>query len=229
MTDFEHELQILLRLGLAALCGSILGFERERHGRSAGLRTNLLVCVGSALMTVVSENFYLVYGGSSSVVLRMDPARVAAQIVVGIGFIGAGVIIKETGGIRGLTTAATLWLVAGVGMACGTGMFFIASATTLIALVALTILKEFEKNIPRDNYRTIEIVCSEKEEKMLPVLSEFLRAKKLDVQNIGFSYDARNCTTTYEFSIRCRWCEETIVETTRELLLFGGVSRVRLV
>jgi len=216
-------------LGLAVLCGSVLGFERECHGRSAGLRTNLLVSLGSALMTVVSENFFRVYGGSSSVLLRMDPSRVAAQIVVGIGFIGAGVIIKETGGIRGLTTAATLWLVAGVGMACGTGMFFIASATTLIALVALTILKEFEKNIPRDNYRTIEIVCSEKEENRLSVLSDFFRAKKLHVQSIGFSYDARNGMTTYEFSIMCRWCEETIVETTRELLQLAGVSEVKLV
>ena len=98
--------KLLLRLVLAVFCGFVLGYERERHGRSAGLRTNILVCLGSALMTIVSDNFFQAYSTSTSYTLRMDPARVAAQIVVGIGFIGAGVIIKDKGGIRGLTTAA---------------------------------------------------------------------------------------------------------------------------
>jgi putative Mg2+ transporter-C (MgtC) family protein len=228
LTDNALEIQFLLRLGLAGLCGAVLGYEREVHGRSAGLRTNLLVCVGSALMTIVSENFFLIYGGVSSATLRMDPARVAAQIVVGIGFIGAGVIIKETGGIRGLTTAATLWLVAGVGMACGIGMFFIAAATTLIALIALTLLKKIESNIPRDNYKTIEIVCCEKESNALPILSEFFAAKKLEVQKVSFNHDTRDFSTIYEFSISCRACDQTIIDTTRELTQFGFVSLVKL-
>lgn len=228
MTDNALEIQFLLRLGLAGLCGAVLGYEREVHGRSAGLRTNLLVCVGSALMTIVSENFFLVYGGNASATLRMDPARVAAQIVVGIGFIGAGVIIKETGGIRGLTTAATLWLVAGVGMACGSGMFFIAAATTMIALMALTVLKSIEKNIPRDNYKIIEIVCSEKEGSSLPILSEFFAAKKMDIQKVSFDHDTRNFKTIYEFSMSCRSCDETIIDITRELTRFDFVSQVKL-
>ncbi len=228
MINHALDIQYLLRLGLAGLCGAVLGYEREVHGRSAGLRTNLLVCVGSALMTIVSEHFFLLYGENPSSVLRMDPARVAAQIVVGIGFIGAGVIIKETGGIRGLTTAATLWLVAGVGMACGTGMYSIATATTLIALTALTVLKKIEKNIPRDNYKTIEIVCSEGEGNALPSLSQFFKANKLEIQKVSFNHDTRNLVTTYEFSMSCKSCDETIIDVTRELARFEFVSQVKV-
>ncbi|HEX8960511.1 MAG TPA: MgtC/SapB family protein [Geobacteraceae bacterium] len=228
MTNYALEIQFLFRLGLAGVCGAVLGYEREVHGRSAGLRTNLLVCVGSALMTIVSENFYLIYSGNTSFTLRMDPARVAAQIVVGIGFIGAGVIIKETGGIRGLTTAATLWLVAGVGMACGIGMFSIAAATTLIALIALTLLKRIEKIIPRDNYKVVEIVCSESEESALPTLTEFFKAKKLEMLKVSFNHDTRNFVTTYEFSMSCKSCDEIIIDITRELTRFEFVSQVKV-
>jgi putative Mg2+ transporter-C (MgtC) family protein len=105
MSDYPYEIHLLLRLLLAVLCGSVLGYERERHGRSAGL----LVCVGAALMMVVSKYFYFKSGEfTGNIIFALDPSRIDAQVVTSIGFLGTGVLIKERGGIRGLTTAATL-------------------------------------------------------------------------------------------------------------------------
>jgi putative Mg2+ transporter-C (MgtC) family protein len=223
-----HEMQSLTRLVLAALFGAVLGYERERHGRSAGLRTNLLVSAGSALMTIISLDLFLAYGGSASTTLRMDPARIAAQIVVGIGFIGAGVIIKEKGGIRGLTTAATLWLVAGVGMACGAGMFFVATATTVIALAALTLLARFERSMRRDNYRSIEIVCSEKDVEALPLLAEFLTGRQLEVLHVSYKHDNSDCTTIYDITVSSKEGDGVLVGIMKELARIDFVGQVKL-
>lgn len=153
MSDYPYEIHLVLRLLLAVFCGAVLGYERERHGRSAGLRTNILVCTGAALMMVVSKYFYFKPGEfTGNITTALDPARIAAQIVTGIGFLGAGVIIKERGGIRGLTTAATLWFNAGLGMACGAGMIILPLFCTTIGLASLTILKNLEYKIPRDSY-----------------------------------------------------------------------------
>ena len=105
----NYEIDIFVKLILAAIAGGLIGLEREKHGRPAGLRTNLLVSVGACAMMIVSEAFYLKYGMLNvDSAVRFDPSRVAAQIVVGIGFLGAGVILKEGASVRGLTTAASL-------------------------------------------------------------------------------------------------------------------------
>ena len=119
---------VLLRLGLAAGLGGAVGFERELRDREAGIRTHLLVSLGSALFTIISAygfHEFLVGGGT---IVRADPTRIAAQIVTGIGFLGAGAIIRDGLSVRGLTTAATLWVVAAVGMACGAGYYWPAVA-----------------------------------------------------------------------------------------------------
>jgi len=122
------ELEMAFRILLAAVLGGIIGYQRERADKSAGIRTNTLICVGAALFTVVS-----IYGFEAA-----DPSRVAAGIVTGIGFIGAGSIIRRGGGIiEGLTTAATIWAVAGIGLAAGAGLYIISVVT---AVVVLTIL-----------------------------------------------------------------------------------------
>ena len=129
--------EVLLRLALAAVFGAAIGVERELREREAGLRTHLLVSVGSALFTIVSAygfREFLVHGGS---VVRADPTRIAAQIVSGIGFLGAGAIIRQGLSVRGLTTAATLWLVAAIGMASGAGYYSAALIATLGALITL--------------------------------------------------------------------------------------------
>jgi len=138
----NYEVEILVKLVLAALAGGLVGLEREIHGRPAGLRTNILVSVGACAMMIISEAFFLKYSmydaGSS---IRLDPARVAAQIITGIGFLGAGVIIKEGISVRGLTTAAGLWVMAGLGMAFGMGYFSLGVLTTILVLISLIFLK----------------------------------------------------------------------------------------
>jgi putative Mg2+ transporter-C (MgtC) family protein len=127
----------LLRLALAAVLGGMIGVERELREREAGLRTHLLVALGSALFTIVGAYGFHAFLDSGASVVRADPTRIAAQIVTGIGFLGAGAIIRQGLSVRGLTTAATLWVVAAVGLACGAGYYSAAVITTGLVLVAL--------------------------------------------------------------------------------------------
>jgi putative Mg2+ transporter-C (MgtC) family protein len=136
---------VLLRLTVAALLGGAVGFERELRERHAGLRTHLLVAVGSALFTLVSAFGFsdILAQSGPQVLVRLDPSRIAAQIVSGIGFLGAGAIIRQGLSVRGLTTAATLWLVAAIGMACGAGYYVAAIFATAGALLTLGPLRGF--------------------------------------------------------------------------------------
>jgi putative Mg2+ transporter-C (MgtC) family protein len=127
----------LLRLALAALLGGLIGVERELREREAGLRTHLLVSLGSALFTIVGAYGFNAFLDSGASVVRADPTRIAAQIVTGIGFLGAGAIIRQGLSVRGLTTAATLWVVAAVGLAAGAGYYSAAVSTTALVLLAL--------------------------------------------------------------------------------------------
>src|SRR5574344_2221566 len=119
---------VALSLFVAALLAGVIGFEREYHGHSAGLRTHLLVAVGSALVMILS-----IYGFPSTFPNR-DPARLAAQVVSGIGFLGAGTIVQTGTDVKGLTTATTIWVVMAIGLACGSGNFIVAALATLLAL-----------------------------------------------------------------------------------------------
>lgn len=127
----------LLRLALAAVLGGLIGVERELRERQAGLRTHLLVALGSALFTIVGAYGFQDFLESGEPVVRADPTRIAAQIVTGIGFLGAGAIIRQGFSVRGLTTAATLWVVAAVGLAAGAGYYSAAVITTALVLIAL--------------------------------------------------------------------------------------------
>ena len=127
----------LLRLALAAVLGGLIGVERELREREAGLRTHLLVALGSALFTIVGAYGFHAFLDTGANVVRADPTRIAAQIVTGIGFLGAGAIIRQGLSVRGLTTAATLWVVAAVGLAAGAGYYSVAVITTALVLIAL--------------------------------------------------------------------------------------------
>lgn len=152
--------EILIRLALASLFGALVGLERERKDWAAGMRTHMMVCVGSSLIMLVSMYGFAGVLGQDHVVL--DPSRVAAQVVTGIGFIGAGTILfLKQGAIRGLTTAAGLWTVAAIGLATGGGMYFAAGATTIIALIILWALQPLERYYSRRfKQRTLRITTS---------------------------------------------------------------------
>jgi putative Mg2+ transporter-C (MgtC) family protein len=136
-------LEFIARLVMAAALGSVIGFERERLSWAAGLRTHMLVCVGSALIMIVSAfGFADVLGGEHIV---LDPSRVAAQVVSGIGFLGAGSILLRGEIVRGLTTAASLWSVAAIGLAVGGGLYTASIAATAIILIILAGIKPIER------------------------------------------------------------------------------------
>lgn len=145
--------QITIRIMLAALFSGIIGYEREVHGRAAGLRTTILVGVGSCLVMITSMNLYEIYHASGVV----DPSRMAAQVVSGIGFLGAGTIIRFQASVRGLTTAAGLWAVAGIGLAVGSGFYTAALLTTAIIFIVLVTLSRFERRIKRQTEKRLKI------------------------------------------------------------------------
>jgi len=138
---------LLGRLVLAAVLGGIIGLERELSGKAAGLRTNLLICVGAALLMELSigvADLANAQNAAAGSAFRSDPARIAAQIVSGIGFIGAGSILQARGSIVGLTTAATIWVVAAIGMAVGARAYIEAAGTTLLVFLSLVVLGRLE-------------------------------------------------------------------------------------
>jgi len=125
-----NQVEIILRLLLAAALGAIIGFQRERAGKPAGMRTHMLICIGAALFTVAGMEGFT----------GADPARIAAGIVTGIGFLGAGAIFRREGGlVVGLTTAASIWSIAAIGLAAGAGLYLIASAAALLILIVLVL------------------------------------------------------------------------------------------
>lgn len=137
------DLEIVVRILAAFVLGGIIGYERQSRHKSAGLRTHILVCVGASLIMTISINIYSTVQGLTNA----DPARLAAQVVSGIGFLGAGSIITSKGSIIGLTTAASLWVVAGVGLAAGCANYVGAVTTTLIVFLTLRILSKLDKHI----------------------------------------------------------------------------------
>jgi putative Mg2+ transporter-C (MgtC) family protein len=144
-----HYAEITIRLFLAALLGGLVGLEREHSNRPAGFRTHILVCVGSALIMLISMFGFQEFIEHQPGTVVSDPARLAAQVVSGIGFLGAGTILVHGMAVRGLTTAASLWVVAGIGLSLGSGFYYGALLATGIVLASLVFLNRFENVILR--------------------------------------------------------------------------------
>ena len=171
------ELTILVRVLLAIVLGFVLGLEREMYKRPAGLRTHILVCMASCLIMLVS-----MYGFDSG-----DPARVAAQVVSGVGFLGAGAIMREDKGnsIKGITTAATIWMSAMIGLSCGNGFYFGAILVTVCALIILTILRNLEKKISASSkYNSKIFMTLEYQKELINTIQEMLKECNLLVRDL---------------------------------------------
>ncbi len=207
----EH-LELLFRIIVAAVLGAILGLERDMHGRQAGLRTHLLVSAGSALFFILSTHVatfdVVVPDGFSKVT---DPGRIAAQVVTGIGFLGAGVILKGGFTVVGLTTAACLWISAAIGMAAGAGMYFVAGCTTALSLFALVSLRRFEVLYRKDIYRDLLITVHNDVD--IHQVAEMLKSKQVMVTSIGIDRNYETLTTTARISLRlfCKGNADTLL------------------
>jgi len=189
---------ILIRLSLAAFFGAAIGLERERKDWAAGLRTHMMVCVGSALIMMVSAYGFADVLGPKNIVL--DPSRVAAQVISGIGFIGAGTILfLRKGIIRGLTTASGLWTVAAIGLATGGGMYFAALITTILAIIILWILQPVEKKFSdRFKQKSLRIVTLSKT-KSAEIVNEIFQSPLLEVSDFTFEKDENQFIVLFRF------------------------------
>lgn len=223
----DFNVEILIRLVLASFLGGLIGLEREVHGRPAGFRTHLLVSLGSCLFVASSLEFYRLYGNfSGSGPVGVDPARIAAQVVAGIGFLGAGAIIREGASIRGLTTAACLWIAAAIGLACGVGLYVVSVAVTSISLATLLLLKKVEGTLKRDKYSTIK-VWSDDLEGQMDRIKDVLDGCRLELVDVSMEKDVDTSKMYFEFEVRfssgdlaCRVVDDVSAVT--------GVRRVRL-
>ncbi|HAF61018.1 MAG TPA: magnesium transporter MgtC [Anaerolineaceae bacterium] len=158
----------LIKLCVSLLLGGIIGAERERYKKDAGLRTTILISIGSTLFTILSERL------GTSMGANLDTTRIAANIVSGVGFLGAGVILQEHGRVKGLTTAATIWISAAIGMACGAGEFFLAGITSLLTMIVLVAFTKIEDKLEVSvEERTYEITSKISWEKYKEIKSLF--------------------------------------------------------
>lgn len=157
--------EVALKIALAALLAGIAGAERERGGHWAGLRTHMLIAVGSALLTHISINFGATYHGGSN---AWDPARISAEIVSGIGFLGAGTIIQARGRVHGLTTAAGLWVAAAIGIAVGARFYWEAALTAVALLAILAGLRPLEKRFLSRRKKRLELEGDDSQEEREP-------------------------------------------------------------
>ena len=168
-------IDFVIRIVAAIVLGFLLGLERELTNKYAGLRTHILVCLGACIFTIVSIYGFPTFADGDNVIVTQatgirDTGRVAAQIVTGIGFIGAGTVLRNGPMIIGLTTAATLWISAAIGMTCGVGMYDVAIITTIISVAVLTVIRVFEKkyipsSIKRSRRYKISVYCQEEQVK----------------------------------------------------------------
>jgi putative Mg2+ transporter-C (MgtC) family protein len=192
----------LIRLAVATVLGAVIGLERDMHGRAAGLRTNMLVSLGSALFMMISLAVAARYTASAAVEtgLRVDPSRIAAQIIAGIGFLGAGAILKEGLNVRGLTTAACLWVSAGIGMAAGAGLFELAILVALISLFTLTAVGYLERLYAKDSYRTLEIAVPNGTD--LSRVIDTVKRERLKILHLDYERDYQKDQMVVVFNIR---------------------------
>jgi putative Mg2+ transporter-C (MgtC) family protein len=193
--------EVLARLALAAVLGAAIGFERELREREAGLRTHLLVCLGAALFTIVSAYGFHEFLTSGGAVVRTDPTRIAAQIVTGIGFLGAGAIIRQGISVRGLTTAATLWVAAAIGMAAGAGYYSGAVLGTVLTLAALGPLRLlaypiFERIRPEERSVVVQLRHGTRAAQLLDVLEE--KHARVEHFRLEDEHDRRIVTLTLD-------------------------------
>lgn len=179
--------EIIMRLLLGTLFGGVIGFERQVHGRPAGFRTHILVCIAAVLIMLVSE-YYQYSSSIDPSYIRIDPGRIAAGALAGVGFIGAGVVLKAGLSIQGLTTAACIWVVSAIGLAIGSGLYLAGTVTFVITIFSLALLRIIEKKMPKLTYRFLTITAdlNADEDQITSVI------KKNDLSIVNIDYE--QCT-----------------------------------
>jgi len=197
---------VVVRVALAVALGGAVGLEREIHGRPAGLRTHVIVCLAAAMMMVAGQGIAGIYRpGPGDIRITIDPGRIAAGIVTGIGFLGAGAILRAGDAVRGLTTAGCIWFVAGLGIVIGEGFYLLAVISTVLALVALKALDAVERRIPRVVYRSVSVVLpADKATAVLARCQEILQGEGVRVQDVSHHSSQETGRAEATFYVRTR-------------------------
>lgn len=219
----EHY-EIAFKLVLGALLGGAIGFERQSHGRPAGFRTHLIVCLASVLIMIVSDRYYQL-STLNPEIIRIDPARIAAGAITGIGFLGAGVILKSGFTVQGLTTAACLWIVSAIGLAIGSSLYSPALITFFITLLALWGLRKVERKVSTLVYRIL-VVTTDIEASEEVVLKPFAQ-KGISISGIDYEVDKTQRETTYHVKFVTR-DEEKIKAIIKSLKELEGLKKLYL-
>ena len=187
---------ILIPCVLALIFGGAIGFQREKSERPAGLRTHALVCLGSTVFTLIS---YLGFTSQSG----FDSTRIAAGVVTGIGFIGAGVIFRQGPFVKGVTTAASIWLVAAIGLALGAKLYYLALLVTILGLLVLSIVKFFEDKLMRQPNYLLRVTAN-KDFKNVDTIIQPLKKISMDIKSRKYEFDKMASQKIYSFSIHSR-------------------------
>lgn len=213
------DLDVAMRLVASVVFAGIIGYERQARHKAAGLRTHILVGMGSSLIMVLSINIYSSVQGLTNA----DPARLAAQVVSGIGFLGAGSILKEGPTIRGLTTAASLWVVSGVGLASGAGYYFGALMTTVLVFLTLTILSRMEHKDAK-KYLASLVVTTIDMPGQIGEISLIIGQHDANIRDIKIEEHASLATISFSVSFPCN---VNINEVTAQISSIKGVKEVK--
>jgi len=194
-----------IKLLLAAVVGGLIGFERESHGQAAGLRTNVLVCTGACLLMMLSLHMAHIYRdvNINETVVRLDPARIASYAIASMGFLGAGAIITGQGTVKGLTTAASMWLVTGIGLAIGAGFFVPALTSMLLSLVVLYGFRQIKRLLPKDEHTLLTLVFDQTQGP-LEQIKAILTSHKIFINFINYYLDQKQNTVTYKLRLQSR-------------------------
>lgn len=212
------EKDIIINLILILLFSGLIGFERERNDRPAGLRTHILVGVGATILMMISISMHAIN-------VENDAGRIAAQIVSGIGFLGAGTIIKEGFSVKGLTTAASLWATAAIGMAIGGGHYFLASLTTLIVLITLFILDNFDFSRNSRKFRNIKCTIANKKD-LISKMNKVIAENKINIKKINVDkVDKETINVRYTLKTKN---EEKMIKISNDLLQVDGVLELNI-
>ena len=214
--------EMVLRLLLGAVIGGIIGYERQVHGRPAGFRTHILVCVACVLLMNAS-GYYHSLGVSEPAYLRADPGRIAAGAITGVGFIGAGVVLRTGFSIQGLTTAATIWMVSAIGLAVGEGLYLAGIVTTGITMFALVVLRRIESRMPKLYSRVLTIVTGDnvEEDDIIAVLTKH----DVHISNVDYEQCSISETATFNYAVSF-YNKKLIKSILGELSSLAEVKRV---
>lgn len=216
------ELELIARLFVAGILGALVGFEREKRFKEAGLRTHFLVAVGSALSMIVSK--YAFYDVVNNGTIELDPSRIAAGVISGVGFLGAGTILVQRQSVRGLTTAAGLWSTAGIGLAIGSGMYIVSICGTVLVLVGLEVLSRLFKSVfPKFHTLNIHVTSNE----VIPSILDILTSHHLVVITYQVKLKTTENQTNYVIDFQLK--TNNVVKDNDVLKVLHSLQEIEMV